>query len=459
MAAVTIAFVAIDTFVNAQYPKPPADFVEQLGAAPIRGSAVVYVFPFSLKLGLTLAGIGFAYVGVRIARSMDTSAAAIVGAIVLLGGLALQLALFYHLAALCYLVGIAGLVRFGSKCRRRDLIVFAIGVAAIALSHASVIAPAAGTPLRLIGALIGQPSIWPYARVAQFSVVAGLLCAGVLFLGLYLLAMNRKAPDFWLLAILGLWAPVFALGLFAWDVPSRYTSMAVIPLLVCAFAMAQRLLDRVMQSTPVSSPAAADKTIAVVAMLLIVNPMATAATVNAGYRAFPDHKGAAEFMRKQRITDDDVVLAEDVLQQTYYLGRVDYWLIGPSVARRFVMKSESGVVDFYTGTPVIVTTAMLDGLLERSKDKRVFIIGTGEGWLNGKREVRGELDTAIESDRFETLYVGRDGLTRVLRAVAPTVQPKASTPPLGAEGAPEKKITSPEDQRALERALIEAPED
>jgi hypothetical protein len=416
MVAVTIVFFAINTFVNAQYPTPPADFVEQMGAPPLRGSAVVHAFAMPVDLVLIAAGMVLAYFGVRVARTMAPAGATIVGGALLLCGLALQLALFYHLATLLYLAGAVVAVRYGALQNRRDLLIFVLGVGAIALTHAMLIAPAAGSPVRLIGAMIGQPSVWPYLRVTEFSRVAGLAFFGLLFLGLWKFAIKDKVPDFWSLAMLGVWAPVFALGLFAWNVPSRYTSMSLIPLLVCAFATLQLLHDRIAQRPPAISDKRLEAAVAVIAAALVVNPVAAARTINAGYSIYPDHKGAAEFIRSLHLTDNDIVLAEDVLQQTYYLGRVDYWLIGPSVARRFVMKSEQGVVDFYTATPVIVTPAMLNGLLAKNPDKHVYIIGTGEGWSKGKRGVRGELTDIIESDRFETLFVGSDNFTRVWRA-------------------------------------------
>src|SRR5690606_30272606 len=111
------------------------------------------------------------------------------------------------------------------------------------------------------------------------------------------------------------------------------------------------------------------------------------------------------------------VLAEDVLQQTYYLGGVDYWLIGPDVARRFTMRRGGQVVDFYTGTPVIATPAMLDDLLQNNPQRRIFVIGSAEDRRDHRLSVRGpDLHEAIESDRFETIFVARDGRTRVMRA-------------------------------------------
>jgi hypothetical protein len=83
-----------------------------------------------------------------------------------------------------------------------------------------------------------------------------------------------------------------------------------------------------------------------------------------------------------------------------------------------VKREGTEVVDFYTGTPVIATPAMLDALLQNNADKRIFIIGSGEDWRKGERGVRGaDLNEAIESDRFEVIHTGRDGLTQILRAV------------------------------------------
>jgi hypothetical protein len=248
-----------------------------------------------------------------------------------------------------------------------------------------------------------------------------LITVALIGWGLYRFALRQRIPDYWLLTVLGVWAPVFALGLFAWNVPTRYTAMSLIPMLLCAFAAMQRSVEWLRAQRPIGRKPAVWKTfaatIATIATIGVVNPTAVAKSVNPGYTIRPDHKGAAEFMRAQDITDQDIVLAEDILQQTYYLGRVDYWLIGPQVARRFVKRTQAGIVDFYTGTPVIVTTAMLDQVLSDNHDKRIFVVGSGEDWRGGRRLVREELDAALRSSRFETVYVGRDGRTRVFRAV------------------------------------------
>ena len=82
------------------------------------------------------------------------------------------------------------------------------------------------------------------------------------------------------------------------------------------------------------------------------------------------------------------------------------------------MSRNDEVVDFYTGTPVVVSEAMLDLILLKNADKRIFVIVSGEEQRNGRSYARGpELQAALKSDRFETVYVGRDGVSKVLRAV------------------------------------------
>lgn len=419
----TFGFVIVDALTSAQYPVPPPEFAAGLDASTtgraqpfpsaLLGAAPVWVCALAI-LALTL----------NVARAVASRPWAWASAILLLAGCALQLALHYHLAALAYVGGVALALKYASPAVPRRLVFLGLAVVILAILHATTVAQTVDSPVRLIGALVGQPSVWPYVRVAQPSPIAGALVAALLAWGLYCFIRNEKISDFWLLAVLAVFAPMFALGLFAWNVPSRYTAMSLMPMLICAYAVAQRGVDYLASKLgPLRGRRWAGGSLAAATAVLAINPLQTAATIDAGYSAHPDHKGAAEFMRSLPLTDEDVVLAEDVLQQTYYLGKVDYWLIGPTVARRFIKSTDEGVVDFYTGTPVIVSKAMLDQVLLENRDKRIFVIGSGEAQQNNRRYARGEeLLEAIESDRFEVIYTGRDGLTEVLRAVPGRVE-------------------------------------
>lgn len=410
-----LAFGVIDGLVEAQYPVPPPEFTASLPTPTPRGATVTLNVTSGVNLILYGFGAILAYFGWRLARSVSNGFRWPAGVLILIG-LALQLALFYHLTALSYVAGAAMTLRNASQTTSRWLSLFGVGAALLASAHVALVAMQAGTIIRLVGALVGQPSVWPYVRVVQLSIVAGVVCGALLVWGVYRLARNRTVPDYWLLALLVVWAPVFALGMFAWNVPPRYTAVALLPMLVCAFASLQGVSGELARRA--IAKGRMQSVVAAVAAILVINPLEALATIHAGYRIHPDHKGTAEFLQSQALRDEDIIIAEDVLQQTYYLGAVDYWLIGPDVARRFVMSKDGEVVDFYTGTPVIVTEAMLDLVLLNNTGKRIFLLLSSERQEQGRRSMRGpELHAAVNSSRFETLHVGRDGLSKVLRAV------------------------------------------
>jgi 4-amino-4-deoxy-L-arabinose transferase-like glycosyltransferase len=463
------AYVAINKWTSAQYPVPPPEFAADLGPPPWERSRATQSFALTFDIALWMAGLAIAVFALYVCRAVATRRLYVIAsAALLIVGIALQLLLCYHLAALSYLVGIVIARRFGSPQVAFRLALFVIAIGILALLHATLMASTPGSLVRLVGALIGQPSVWPYVRVAQLSLVAGMLTAALLVWGIYQLAHGRRVTDYWLLAVLGVWAPVFALGFFAWNVPPRYTEMSLPPMLLCAFAFAQRAADWVLAHIPRARGKSLPDALAAVAIAVcVVSPADAAAVINAGYSINPDHKGAAEFMRTQHITDQDIVLAEDVLEQTYYLGAVDYWVIGKQVARRFVKRAGNGVVDFYTGTPVIASAAMLDELLQRHPQARIYVIGSGEQQADNRLNARGpELHAVLESDRFLTVYLGRDGLTKVLRAApgvrqlpseATTTRAKRDAKALaaGAEAAAKKSSSAPKKAAQPAPALPE----
>jgi hypothetical protein len=333
----------------------------------------------------------------------------------LFGMLVAQLLLHYHLAALMLLAAAIVAHRHGIRSIWRRMSLFLIGSATLALVHVSLLLATPGSIVKLIGTLVGEPSVWPYYKVMTFSFVAAALTLGATAYGFWQLANRRLMPDYALFALLGIWIPMFMIGAFLWNVPPRYTVASLLPLLLCAFAFAQHLSDRWLQPRMRHAALVAG----VLATVLIVNPVTFAKTVNAGYEAHPDHKGAAEFVHSQQIGPDDIVIAEDVLQQTYYLGAVDYWLISRAHARRFVARIDGEIRDFYTATRVISSAAMLERLLQTPRKGRIFVIGSGENQSDKRKGMRGDMDPLLHSDRFEVVYRGRDGVTTVWQATAP----------------------------------------
>jgi hypothetical protein len=152
-------------------------------------------------------------------------------------------------------------------------------------------------------------------------------------------------------------------------------------------------------------------------VVVIVNPLELARAANPTYGRHPDHKGAADFVRSLNLTATDILVAEDVLQQTYYLGRVDYWLVSMRQASGHLELRDARIVDQYTATPLLTTAEELQALLDSRGARSVYIIGSGENFVGGRRVLRdAPVEELLESGRLEEIYVGRDGKTKVWRA-------------------------------------------
>jgi hypothetical protein len=425
-SVVMVAYVIIDGWANAQYPVPPPEYGAEIVETLRHRGAPVPAFPLSFDVALWIMGAATALFAVHFGRVVHERLPSFIATALLLGALAAQLMLFYHIAAL---LGVAGSViafRYREQRAWRRFLRFALAAAVVGLIHVTLLAARPGSVVKLVGMLVGQPSVWPYARISEFSRIAALLAVVMTIWSLWCVANRRRISDYFLLALLSVWIPMFMLGCFRWNLPSRYTAASLLPLLLCAFAFAQHALDALMRRLQLHSalkPLQGVASLATVA--LIVNPIAANARFGPNHAPLPDHKGAALFMRGQHLTADDVVLAEDVLQQTYYLGSVDYWLIARKHARRFVQQVDGVIRDFYTGTPVVDNGAELAELLDRYPDRRIYVIGSGENRSDDRREMRGDgIGAVLKSQRFEALYVGRDGYTTVWRA---RQQPTATT--------------------------------
>jgi 4-amino-4-deoxy-L-arabinose transferase-like glycosyltransferase len=413
-----VAYVVIDIWVNANYPIPPPEYAAEVARMMRTGGAPLADRPFIFDLAIWVAGAVTAFLAVLFGQRVRQSWPSFTATVLLLAAVIAQLAIYYHIAALLALAGSVIAYRYQVALITRRFWRYVIGCAVIALLHVGLITAWPGSMIKLVGAIVGQPSVWPYVRVMEFSLAAAGLAVLATAWGLWRLANRQRAPDYWLLAVLGVWVPVFCLGFFVWNMPARYTSGSLVPLLLSAFAFAQWGTDRLWARLRLGAAARPIQTAAVVAVAAVAaNPAATVAAMTSDGSQYPDHRGAAQFMRTQHITADDVVLAEDVLQQTYYLGRVDYWLISRKHSWRYVQEKNGRIEDFYTGTAVIDNGASFEQLLDSNPHRRIFVIGSGENTSDGRRDMRGkEISELLKSDRFETLFVGHDNFTKVWQA-------------------------------------------
>ena len=298
----------------------------------------------------------------------------------------------------------------------------ALGCAAlIAIAH---VAWLHGTGLypgrKLIGALIGTPSVWPTLKFFQYSAFAAVVYGLAVLVGLLRFAGGRPLPMHFLFFLVAVWGPLFLLGFVTWYMPPRYAQGQLAYFLLCAFA-GLAYLGSQLGGVPEGARTGRPMAVALVLVcLLIINPFALARTVNPDFSSYPDHKGAAEYIEAVDPGREAVLIAEDVVHQTYYLGKVDYWLREFNDARKFAFEREGRVLDVYTASGVIGTGAELEAVLDANVGRVVYIIGSGENFVNGRRGLRGQgIAEVLEGERLEVVFEGRDGRTRIWKLRQP----------------------------------------
>jgi 4-amino-4-deoxy-L-arabinose transferase-like glycosyltransferase len=419
-ALIVLGFASINWLIGHAYPQT----VESDAGAVANGPHAA-VIPHLGRLWLLVAALP----AMLFARwvLVGRSSGSMVALLTLTGALVAELALAWHLAVLLTLVALVFARRSGSLSSLRLAVFLVVSVAIGVGESVFLVTHAAGSPKQILGVMLGWPSVWPFIAIAEYSTVVMLAAVGSLACGLWFLAHRRAVPDYVLLLVLGVWVPLLMIGFIKWNIPSRYAAAQIVPLLVAAFAAMQgavawgvrRAREHAADPYPVWAPA-----VTVLAFLLVVNPVQVVAAINSGYSSHPDHKGAAEFVAALHPGPRDIIVAEDVLQQTYYLGHVDYWLVNKQVAAPFMHKVKGHWLDFYTDTPLIGTGPELERLVDEPNRGAIYVIGSGENQSDGRSLMRAfGISEALHSPPFRVVYRGRDGFTQVWKVdpPAPTV--------------------------------------
>lgn len=397
--AILAGYNLISSWIASFYPPRPPSHGVALIAEKHVGGFVHLDFPLLVYFFGALVAVGLAWLIVR--GSMRMVHKVVIGCAAF-AGLTCAMILFYHVAALLVLITAILLWRNAERplARMSLLVVPLLLLAAVQLYllHRTGIYPGR----KVIGAMVGLPSIWPFFRMMPYTLGGFAVAILGALTALRALALRRTIDDYWLFLLMGLWVPVFLIGLFAWNVEQRYTEFALLPVLVCALAWLQRSVRR----WPVAA--------SFIAAVVLIDPMATARVVNAGYTIHPDHKGAAEFIRSMHPGPDDLLIAEDVNQQTYYLGKVDYWVISNQFAASFVEERDDGTLrDIYTGTRVITNGRQFEQVIREHPHGRIFVIGSGEQQEDGRQAARGDGISEVLRRDFREIHTGRDRLTKV----------------------------------------------
>jgi 4-amino-4-deoxy-L-arabinose transferase-like glycosyltransferase len=422
-------FAAINHLISMAYPQSVESDAGAVSNGP-HAALVPHVKHLWLLLGaLPALGFSFWVVGRR----------GIVPTVLLAAALAAEVALAWHIALMLTVAALVLARRVDVLSGARLACFFAVSSAIGGAQALFLLRHSAGSLKQIAGVMLGWPSVWPFIAIGEYSGIAMLAVVAALAAGSWLLARRKPVPDHLLLTIMGLWVPLLMIGWIKWNIPPRYAAAQIMPMLVAAFAAlqwaAQWITNQVAErrAAGVSGAREAGATAsgalgvptwaaagAVLSAVLVVNPISLAHAVDSGYASHPDHKGAAEYVARLHPGPQDIIIAEDVLQQTYYLGHVDYWLVNKQVAAPFMHQVHGQWLDFYTDTPLIGTGSELEQLVERPGRGAIYVIGSGENQEDGRNLMRAfGISQALSSPPFRTVYLGRDGLTRVWKVDAP----------------------------------------
>lgn len=397
---------------NANRPELPDSIEEPFPIDVVAGSSDALLVVAALAI-LTLATV------LLVSSFRRAGWAGILPSLLLAAGMLAVAALHYHVAAI--------LLVFGTVfwCRIRDvsprwLIPVALVTIALAAVHFWILHDSGLYPgRRLIGAVIGVPSVWPILRFLEYSPAAGAIYAVVLAIALFRFAAGNRVPVQFLFMLMSVWAPLLLLGYFDSYIPPRYASGQLGFFLMSVFAGVWYLLSD--SAARAGTYRVSRRSLIVVSILAIamVNPIAFGKALNPGYDRHPDHKGAAEYIRGLSLPENAVLIAEDILQQTYYLGDVQYSLRPIDDAAYYSTIENGRLVDQYTGAYVIGTGDELEAVLDEYRELEVYIIGSGENFVAGRRLLRGHgIAEVLDSDKTEIVFEGRDGKTKIWKARA-----------------------------------------
>jgi uncharacterized membrane protein len=415
-AVIAVEYLALNRWISAEYPHQIAD---SIAAAVTNAPRAAHAPPLQLSWPLlaALPAVALSWLAIR--------ARGVLPVVLLAASLVAQVSRLYHVAILLFVAAMVLARRDGKLPAGRLGIYLGVCVLLAAAQVGFLWEHRAGTLPQILGLLLGWPSIRPFIALSHFSQVAmGVAGCGVAG-GLWQLAHRRPVPDHVLLFCLGVWLPLLQIGYLRWDIPPRYAEAQVMPLLIAAFAsarwaatwLASRMSER---RSPTASASLWGAVAAGVFLLLIIDPLRLEAAVDPSYAHYPDHRGAARFVASLHPKPDDVIVAEDTLMQTYYLGHVDYWLMNKEVAAEFMHEVDGRWLDEYTNAPLIGTGRQLQHLVDSRDRGAIYVIGSGENQQDGRQIMRGlGIAQELESPAFHLIYVGSDGVTDVWKVDPP----------------------------------------
>ncbi len=130
---------------------------------------------------------------------------------------------------------------------------------------------------------------------------------------------------------------------------------------------------------------------------------------------YPDHKTPGEYVAAHR-KSNDIVIAEDVLTQNWYAGKIDYWLrqYDTDTGSIFMYKGKDGELhDIYINS--IVATPGILRSISSDKSQRVWLITSGETFYKRDLYLIDEQLQWLEEieSSHSPVFTGKDNITQV----------------------------------------------
>lgn len=413
MFSALVIFLVLGRFTSQSYPEES----ERLDLpAEVQLTPIELLFQGHMRLAIAAAVVAAMAVIVIGMFRLERWKRALPAVLLLAIGAAACARLHYHIGGIALLFGAILWFRAGVQNYARLLIIGAL-VGTTALVQFYLLHDTGEFPGRtLIGAFVGTPSIWPVLRFAEFSPLGIAVLAVPLAFAVYRLCQGRRIPVHFLFFAMAVWAQLFAIGLMRWNVAERYTIGALPFFLLAAVAAVTYMVKGAGWEARLRENRMATVAAAAVLVGTMVNPGAAWQAARNNYQDHPDHKGAAEFVRSLNPGPADTIIAEDSINQTYYLGKVDYRLQNIAIASKHALLRNGVLYGQYTGTPIITSGRQLSEILRRERLGNVYIIGdaqTAAGLSRRNRE--NGIAEILESNLLQVIYVGRDGRTKVWR--------------------------------------------
>ena len=319
----------------------------------------------------------------------------------------------YHIAAIILSAGAIFYLRFGGKKREVFIAIFLFAMIP-AIQFYLLKNSEMGYSIRAIcKAFLGSFSISPYiAFFGQFPVCLALYAVPFLY-ALWEASRRDKIPYHFLLFIVFVWVPLILEGFFKWYIFTRYTFQLLPFFVLCSLAGAWFIKDKMLKI--LHRPLNLVFLLCIVAMVTgFIQPLELIRKLNSDPGMFPDHKGAANFVKSIELKPQDLVIVEDMLMQKFYLKRIDYWLRSFKDAKHYVTRKDGKLVDIYTHTPLIGSGVELENIIKRQARGDIYLIGSGETADAKKYYLGNGIQDIIDTYKPRALFTGVDNKTKVL---------------------------------------------